>query len=133
VCILRFCARNESCKRVYYKNDRFFSRFLCGKYDNVLSDDVYPEAKTVFYWDFNVNTQYIGYSVKNQDTTMEWKYNLWNLTLIWKKTRGQKSQENVKCYWFVGKHINYVCMWLDDILQEAYKFKKWRLHYLSEL
>jgi hypothetical protein len=31
VCILRFCDHNESCKRVYYKNDRFFSRFFVGK------------------------------------------------------------------------------------------------------
>ena len=26
-----------------------------------------------------------------------------------------------------------LCLWLDDILQAVYKFKKWRLHYLSEL
>jgi hypothetical protein len=25
------------------------------------------------------------------------------------KTRGQKSQENVKCYWFVRKNMNYGC------------------------
>jgi hypothetical protein len=25
-----------------------------------------------------------------------------------------------------------LCLWLDDILQAAYKFKKWRLHYLPE-
>ena len=49
MCILRFCDHNESCKRVYYKNDRFFSRFLSGRYDNVVSDGVSPEAKNSIY------------------------------------------------------------------------------------
>jgi hypothetical protein len=66
VCILGFCAHNESCKRVYYINDRFFFRFLSGKYDNVLSDGVYPEPKKSILLRLR---QYrpISYSVKNQD------------------------------------------------------------------
>jgi hypothetical protein len=65
VCILRLCAHNESGKRVYYKNDRFFSRFLCRKYDNVAMVFI-QKRKTVFYWDFNVNIA-ICFSLKNQD------------------------------------------------------------------
>ena len=45
MCILRLCAHNESCKRVYYKNVFVWKMW---KYDNVYSDSVYPEAKNSF-------------------------------------------------------------------------------------
>ena len=98
------CAHNEMCKRVYYNNDRFFSHILCWKYDNV----------AIVFIQKRIYRQYIDYSVKNQDN-YEMKVYFLNLTLIWKKTRGQKSQENGQVLLIRAEKCE-LCLWLDVIL-----------------
>jgi hypothetical protein len=56
--------------------------------------------------------------MKNQDN-YGMKYNFLNLILIWKKSRGQKSQELERQMLLIRTEKYELCLWLDDILQAA--------------